>query len=292
MKVFLPITNLLHLADPLVRRISGVGEKANGDEQLSEELISVVEEHEQGMVDEEQRDMIEAVVEFRSSTAGEIMTPRTDVIAIDVDADLAQIKQAVLEEGHSRVPVYRGTIDDIVGILYARDLITLLGTDQPLRLRDLLREVLLVPLTKSIRELLSDFKARKVHIAIVLDEYGGTAGLVTIEDVVEEIVGEIEDEYEDTEERPSIRRLDAHTIDVDGRVYIDDLNDELDLELPEDEDYDTVGGFVFSTLGHIPEAGESFEFDRVRVTVTEAHRTKVLSVRLQLLEESTGDNGG
>ncbi|MBI1336748.1 MAG: CBS domain-containing protein [Phycisphaera sp.] len=290
--VFLPIANLLHLTDPLVRRISGVDEKpTDGDEQLSEELISVVEEHEKGDVDESQRQMIEAVVEFRSTTAGEIMTPRTDVVAIPVEATLEDIRHAVIVEGHSRVPVYDETIDHVVGILYARDLIAQLGSDKPLELRKTLREVLMVPESKSVRDLLAEFKSKKVHIAIVLDEYGGTAGLVTIEDVLEELVGEIEDEYEQTEERPSIRRLDDHSAEVDGRVYIDDLNDEMDLELPEDEDYDTVGGYVFSTLGHVPAADETFERDGVRVTVTEADRTKVVSVRIEALEHSENEEG-
>lgn len=280
-----PVMRLFIWIDPLIRRITGAEFKKETDDEISDQIMSVVEEHHgEGNVDEAQKQMLEAVFDFKATTAGEIMTPRTDVDGIEVGASLEDVRRAVIDMGHSRIPVYEESLDHIVGVLYAKDLLAVLGNGHhDFNLRKLVREAMLVPETKAVSELLAEFKTGKVHIAIVLDEYGGTAGLVTIEDILEELVGEIEDEYEDDlEPRPTITRIDDNTIDIDARVYVSDLNDELDLDLPEDEDYDTVGGFVFSTLGHIPDVDESFEFDDLHFTVTAVDRTRVHRVRLQL----------
>lgn len=283
--VFSPMIWSLHLFDPVVRRISGADLEDTDDNDLSEEVLSVVEDHEDGgEVDDVQKEMLEAVFDLSSTDAEQIMTPRTDVQGIEVDATIQDVKDAVMEHGHSRIPVYEQTIDNIVGILYAKDLIRHLGDDGPFDLRSILRDAMMVPESKNVGELLAEFKARKVHIALVLDEYGGTAGLVTIEDILEELVGEIQDEYEAAEETPSIHRVNETTLHVDARVEIDDLNDELQIGLPEDEDYDTVGGFVFATIGHIPRVGESFEFEGFRFTVTEAQRTHVVRIEVVALD--------
>lgn len=283
--IFSPMIWSLHLFDPVVRRISGAGLEEMDDSDLSDEVLSVVEDHEDGgEVGEAQKEMLEAVFDLSSTDAEQIMTPRTDVQGIEVNATLQEVKDEVLEHGHSRIPVYNQTIDDIVGILYAKDLIKYLGTDADFELRAVLRDAMMVPESKNVGELLGEFKARKVHIALVLDEYGGTAGLVTIEDILEELVGEIQDEYEAAEETPSIHRLDDKTLRVDARVEIDDLNDELQIGMPEDEDYDTVGGFVFATIGHIPKVGEHFEYEGFRFTVTEAQRTHVVRVEVVALD--------
>ncbi len=283
--VFSPVVWFLHMFDPVVRRISGADLIDGEDSDLSDEVLSVVEDHEDGAeVDEAQKDMIEAVFDMANTDADQVMTPRTDVEGIEVNSTLQQVKDAILEHGHSRIPVYDQTIDNIVGILYAKDLIRYLGTDDEFDLRSVLREAMIVPESKNVGELLGEFKARKVHIALVLDEYGGTAGLVTIEDILEELVGEIQDEYEAAEETPTIHRLDGDTLRVDARVEIDDLNDELEIDLPENEDYDTVGGFVFATIGHIPKAGEGFDYRGLRFTVTEAQRTHVVRVEVRVLD--------
>jgi CBS domain containing-hemolysin-like protein len=283
---FYPLIGILTLADPVVRRISGVDLQDHDQDELANQVLTIVEDHEEGeSVDAHQKEMIEAVFDLPRTTAGEIMTPRTDIHAVEVHTSLAAIKQAVLTDGHSRIPVFDESIDDIVGLLYAKDLIRYLGEaleqGETFDLQQVLREPYVVPETKSVSELLAEFKARKVHLAMVVDEYGGTAGLVTIEDILEELVGEIQDEYEEQEQLPEVQRINDHAAEVDARVHIDDLNDALSLELPEDEDYDTVGGFVFATLGHVPEAGESFEAHDVKVTVTAAEKTKVLRVRLE-----------
>ncbi len=285
--VFGPVTLVLHLFDPVIRRISGVDLNGDDENDISEEVLSIVEDHDDGAnVDDVQKEMLEAVFDLAMTTAGEIMTPRTDVKGIEVDADLEHVKEAIIECGHSRIPVYEQSLDHILGILYAKDMIRFVRAkdSSDFDIRQVMRKAFMVPESKSVRELLAEFKARKIHMAIVLDEYGGTAGLVTIEDILEEIVGEIQDEYELAQRLPGIKRIDDLTVEVDARVYIDDLNDKLDVELPEDEDYDTVGGFVFATLGHIPVTGESFDFDGLNITVTAAEETKVLQVSIRKVQ--------
>ena len=288
-----PLANVLYVFDPIVRRVfGGNDETSSADDRLAEEILSVVEDHEEeAAVDEDRKDMLEGVIELRSTAAGQIMTPRTDVKGIEANATLQGVKEVILDLGHSRIPVYRGNLDDIVGVLYAKDMIKYLDNGEPWSIQNVIREAYMVPESKPVNELLAEFKTRKVHIAVVLDEYGGTAGLVTIEDILEEIVGEIQDEYEPTAPNAAIQKIDDKIAEVDARVRINDLNDELDLELPEHEDYETVGGFVFSTLGHIPAVGENFEFENVRVTVAAAERTKVLRVRLEMVESIDAGNG-
>ena len=284
--VFLPLVAGLRLADPVVRRVSGADLYSDDDNDLSEEVLSTIEDHEDAAeIDESQKEMLEAVFELQDTHADEIMTPRTDVQGLDVETPLMEVKRAILDFGHSRIPVYEESLDQIIGILYVRDLVHFVGTHDDFHLRQIIRDPYLVPESKPVRALLAEFKQRKVHIAIVLDEYGGTAGLVTIEDILEEIVGEIQDEYDHGEEEPAIRDSGAGVVEADGRVEIDDLEDHLGLSFPEDREYDTVGGFVFAELGHIPARGEAFEYAGYRVTVTAAERTKVLAVQIQPLGE-------
>ncbi len=298
--LFTPLLKLMEVVDPLVRRLLGVPAKHAEDAAgLEQEILDVVSEGEKtGLVDEQQAHMIEAVVEFRDTTVDEIMTPRTDVVGIEAAGTLEDVKRIAREAGHSRFPVFDDNLDNIIGVLYVKDLLHLVGTngDNPFDLRRAVRPALFVPESKTLRDLLAEMQQRKVHMALVLDEYGGTAGLITIEDILEEIVGEIQDEYEpDEPAEPRIERVSDAVAEADGRAYIDDVNDKLGIELPEEEDYDTVGGFVFATLGHIPDAGESFTHANVRLTVVEAERTKVVRVRLEILDrvaaEPTGASG-
>lgn len=281
--VMWPVTALLHAIDPVVRRVSGADLNEDGkDLDLSDEVLAAVEDHEaSGDVQDEQKDMLAAVFELPDTEAGEIMTPRTDIKGIEADAALHDVKEQVMGIGHSRIPVYEESLDHIIGILYAKDLIQFLGDGKEFQLRHVVRESFLVPESKSVSQLLEEFKTKQVHMAIVVDEYGGTAGLITIEDILEEIVGEIQDEYELTEQPPQITRIDQDTVEVDARVEVDTLNDEMDTNIPEDEDYDTLGGFVFATLEHIPEKGESFQFDDLTFEVIEAERTRVTRVRIR-----------
>ncbi|XAL99236.1 hemolysin family protein [Phycisphaeraceae bacterium D3-23] len=281
-----PFAVALHIFDPIIRRISGADLRTDDDSDISDEVLSTIEDHEDaGDIDETQKEMLEGVFELHDTNADEIMTPRTDVHGLDVEATMLDVKKAVLDFGHSRIPVYEESLDNIIGVLYIRDLVRFVGTDDDFHLRQIIREPFLVPESKPVKALLAEFKQRKVHMAIVLDEYGGTAGLVTIEDILEEIVGEIQDEYDHEEEEPGIREPAEGVFEADGRVEIDDLEDKLGIDFPEDRDYDTVGGFVFAELGHIPEQGESFAYAEYRVTVVEAERTRVVSVRIELSDE-------
>ena len=296
-----PLSAVLDRLDPIVRRVCGGEKPLSAEDAVSEKIMTVVEDQEaEGAMDRGQKEMIEAVFDLTDTTAGQIMTPRIEMTCVEAGARLDQLKATIMREGHSRIPVFEKNVDHIVGILYAKDLLQLVGDDRngQFDLRRTLREALMVPESKSVKQLLTEFKSRKVHIAIVIDEYGGTAGLVTIEDILEELVGEIQDEYEPATEDPAIRRIDETTFDIDARVHVDDLNDDLKTRVPEDEDYETVGGFVFSTLGHIPNVGERFHFENARFTVTHAERTRVNRVRVEVVsaeeaEEDVGtsDNG-
>ena len=252
--VLSPLVAFLRLFDGLVRRLAGVPLQTAQSQaaDLEREILNVVSEGEMhGAVDEEEKEMIESVIDLRDTPVEAIMTPRTDIIAADKNITLSGLKELIAESGHSRIPVYEETIDTVLGVLYAKDLLRL-DPDQPFEAAKVMRSALFIPETKLLRDLLHQFQEQKVHIAVVLDEYGGTAGLITIEDILEELVGEIVDEYE-SEEPVAIRRIDENTVEVDARMRIEDLNDELRLELPEDQDYETIGGFVFSTLGKIPQ---------------------------------------
>lgn len=285
--VMLPVIKPLSVFDPVIRRISGV-DLHDDEDDLSDQVLAAVEDHDEGdSVADEQKQMIEAVFDLDDTDAGQIMTPRTDVQGIELPATLEQVKTAVIEFGHSRLPVFRENLDDIAGILYAKDLLPLLNDQANGDSFDLeahLREPMVIPESKDVLDLLKEFRATKVHLAVVVDEYGGTAGLITIEDILEEIVGEIQDEYEDEDDAPEVTEINDTTVKVDARLPIDDLNDQLGVELPEDEDYDTVGGFVFAELGHIPDVGETFEAHGVKVTVEEAERTRVTTVTVEKLE--------
>ena len=286
---FSPIAAALQFIDPMIRRISGA-DLANGDDNdLSEEVLSTIERHDtEEEIDQTQRDMVEEVIGLGDRTAGEIMTPRTDVDGMEFGGSLLEVREAVLEIGHSRIPVYEESLDNIVGILYVRDLVQFVGSEENFDLRALLREPFLVPESKPVLDLLAEFRQRKVHLAVVLDEYGGTAGLISIEDILEEIVGEIQDEYEEDEVEPAIEEIEQGICEVDARVEVPHLEDHLDIDLPEDRDYDTVGGLVFAELGRIPEAGESFEIESHRVTVIAAERTKVLKVKIEKVMREDG----
>lgn len=278
-----PVLPVYELTDRLVRRLAGViditPEEHIEDEQ--EEFLAGLEARKmKGVVDEEERLMIEKVLRLSDTTAGEIMTPRTDVVAVDVNSDRKTILEIITGAGHSRVPVYEDNIDNIVGLIYAKDLLRdFEKPEDQFKLRDKIREAYFVPETKPIRQLLREFQSRKLHIAVVLDEYGGTAGIVALEDIIEQLVGEIADEYEKKPPEP-IKKIDENNIEVDARTYVDDLNDDFELDLPEDEDYDTVGGFVLSYLGYIPRAGITFDYNNLRFDISSAEARRIKRIKI------------
>ena len=279
-----PLVVACSAVDEIVRRLAGASrEVADPAARMEREILDVVSQAEvSGAVDESEKEMIRSVMVLDETSVGEIMTPRTAMIGIDADTPFQQTHTLVAEVGHSRIPVYEGTLDHVVGVLYAKDL---LGVVNPVSfsLRQIMRKATFVPETKDLASLLREFQANRVHIAIVLDEYGGTAGLVTIEDILEELVGEIADEH-DEPALPPIRRLDAGRAEADARVRVEDVNEELEIHLPEDESYDTIGGYVFSKLGRVPLAGESFVENNVKIEVVQADERRVIRVRVHLLD--------
>jgi putative hemolysin len=249
---------------------------------MEKEILDAIQEGDtDGALGERERRMIHGVIELHEKEVGEVMTPRTEMVCVPASATLEEARQTIVEEGHSRIPIFEESIDNLLGVLYAKDLLAI-DSEQPFDLRQIMRRVPFIPESKSILELLREFQNSKVHLAIVLDEYGGTAGLVTFEDILEQVVGEIEDEYEEPQPEP-IQKISDDVIEVDGRVHVDQLNRELGIELPEDDAYETVGGFVFSTLGKIPEPGEEFAVDNLRIRVTDAEARRINRVRLQVL---------
>jgi CBS domain containing-hemolysin-like protein len=273
--------------DALLHRALGRTPQVVDEQAIEEEIRTIVSEgHRGGLLEDEAREMIEGVIDLGDAYVSQIMTPRTDMHMVQVDLPWDQLLADVIESGHTRVPVYDKTRDDIVGILYSKDLLPELATgDHESRtpIRELVRKPPFVPETKPVDDLLRMFQQLRTHIAVVLDEYGGVSGLVTIEDVLEEIVGEIDDEY-DPESVEEIERIDQDTVEALGRTHIDEINEAMNLELPEDGDYDTIGGLVFSELGRIPQAGEALVWqEKVRISVLEATRRRIDRVRIERL---------
>ena len=277
--VFLPVIVLLGAFEPLVRRLTGATSQI-----LEPNFDSLSEDVDE--VDEEEKEMIESVIDLTDQRVDKIMRPRTQIVALPVETDRAAVMETIRTKGHSRIPIYDGTIDTIVGVLYAKDFL-LSDPQEPLQLLSLIRKPLFVPESKFVRDLLREFQASKVHMAVVLDEYGGTAGLVTIEDILEELVGEIADEHDST--RPhELKRIDDQTIEVDARMRIKDLNDQLQLTLPEDRDFETIAGFVFSTLGHIPMVGEHCAHANVGIHVIGADPRRITRLRINVKQIENG----
>ena len=275
----------------LVRAVAGLfGVRTPGFEPLvhtPEEIrIIVARGHEQGVVEEDEREMIHGVFEFSQTVAREVMTPRIDVVAVPVDIELPELIRVVVDEGHSRLPVYSGTIDTVVGVLLAKDLIPLLADperfrDRPFDIRELMREAYFVPDTKPVDDILAEFQQQKVHLAIVLDEFGGTYGLVSMEDLLEEIVGEIDDEYDVSE--PEFTPTPEGDVLIDGGASLSEVNERYGLALPE-QDYDTIGGYIFGALGRVPVSGDQLEVAAENrawlLVVEETEDRRVLRVRL------------
>ncbi len=234
-----------------------------------------------GIIERDEKEMISSVFEFGDTLVREVMVPRPDIISMPINISLEDMLKLVRDDGHSRFPVYDGNLDKVVGIIYVKDiLIKLDEIKESYSLFKLLRPPFFVPETKKLNDLLSEFQKRKQHLALVVDEYGGISGLVTIEDLLEEIVGEIVDEY-DLEEQAPLNRIDDNTYSIDARFSISDLEAELNCQLGY-EDSETVGGFVLEKLGRIPQRGESFEEPQGIFQVTEIKGNRILRVRFTM----------
>jgi CBS domain containing-hemolysin-like protein len=284
---------IVSLPDRIMLRARGLSAEAFEDVLESDELVRLMEiEEEEGTMEPSEREMIRGIINLEETSVHEIMVPRIDVVAVSTEDTLEDVIRVIMERGYSRVPLFEETIDNVVGVLYAKDIMKRLaagGVDRSAtNLRDLARPPFFVPESKRVDELLADMRANRVHLAIVVDEYGGTAGIVTIEDMLEEIVGEIEDEYD--REEPTIEKVDDTEAIVDARVSIDDLNELLGLNI-QGEDFDTVGGFVYHELGRIPLAGDEVQADGLRMKVLSVLGRRIKKIRVKKELPAPPSNG-
>jgi putative hemolysin len=258
------------------------GRAARAPYLTEEELLTVLHvSEEQGVIEEQEHQMIHGIIEIGDKTVREIMVPRTDIIAVERSVQLREIVRLFKEYRHTRMPVYENDIDHVIGLIHTKDLLLFytLSTAQKFDIDKVLRPILFTPEQKKVDELLNEMRTKKVHMMIVVDEYGGTAGLVTLEDLLEEIVGEIRDEY-DSAEQDQLVILNDHEARVDAGFPLEELNERLHLGIEESGDYDSVGGYVHATLGKIAEAGDSFKAGRAKWTVEKVKGRRIETIRL------------
>ncbi len=235
-----------------------------------------------GVIGKTEHELIKSIFEFTDTTANEIMVTRTDVVAIDIDLPREQIIKKVVEEGYTRMPVFKGSIDNIVGVVYSKDIISLMEHPELIVIHDIIRPPYFVPDTKKISQLLREFQARRIHLAIVVDEFGGMEGIITMEDILEEIVGEIHDEYD--EEHREFEMMPGGAVLVNGRMKVKDFNERFEhFHLPEGEDYDTMAGFVMKVAGRIPALNERIMSSDLQFTVTKRAERRVRQVKIEQL---------
>ncbi|MEZ5990044.1 MAG: hemolysin family protein [Planctomycetota bacterium] len=292
--LFLPVTWLVDFVTRFfVRNLLGIRkevEDVRDQDNLADEIRAAVEDTDEGeALHDEEKDWIENIVDFQKRDVAHVMTPRTDVIALEAATPLREAMRQALASGHSRLPVYKEKLDDVVGMFYVRDAVRLAIDDDPALMEapvgEHSREPYFVPESKKAGELLREFKAKRLHVAIVVDEYGGTAGLVSLEDIVEEIVGDISDEYDAVETSVPLKILEEGRLaEVDAKVRIDDINEALGLSLPESDEYETIGGLVLERLGKVPRPGEGLVAHDARITVLQAGPRRVERLRLQVLD--------
>jgi CBS domain containing-hemolysin-like protein len=266
------------------------GEEESPTSLLQDEIQTVVNEGaREGQVTPDAVDMIAGLMDLHQVEVGQIMSPRTDLVMFPVRMTIQEARSQVAESGHSRIPVYGNNRDDIVGVLYAKDLLPHIEKPASADLSTIqLRQPIYVPYTKPVDILLREFQKGGIHLAIVLDEYGGVAGLVTIEDIMEEIVGDIRDEY-DEDEMPPVVKVDDQTHDVDARLDIESVNEAIPLNIPDGQDYDTLGGYVAASLGRIPRKGERFEHAGIEFTILDGTDRAISRIRIHHTTPATPD---
>lgn len=281
-----PFVTLLSSTTNCIVRFFGIDPNSDGDQVTEEEIRMMVDVgNERGVIEQSEKEMINNIFEFDDRTAGEVMTHRTEVVGVETDVTISELVRIATEEGYSRIPVYEDTLDDIKGILYVKDLLKMVKEDAPLNFHvvDFMRKPLFVPESNRCRELFREFKARKMQMAVVVDEYGGTSGVVTMEDLLESIVGNIQDEYDDEEEEVS--RLSEYIYTMDGSVGLDEVERLMHIDIPDDVDYDTLGGLITDLLGRIPSEDEhpSVTIGDAEFTVLEVEDRRIARVRAEKL---------
>lgn len=287
MKIIYPIVNFLTPLTTKIVTITG-GKHVHSKPFVTEEEIKMLVDagEKDGVLQESEKEMINSIFEFGDAKTKDVMVPRTDMVAISVDTPFEKVVKTCVTTGFSRIPVYQGNRDNIVGIVYAKDVLEVLASKKSRQsVKDIMRKPLYVPESKKLDDLLRELKKKKQHMAIVIDEYGGTAGIVTIEDLLEEIVGEIQDEYD--KEELSIKKINDNTYILTGVLNISEINDEIDnINIPED-DIETVAGFIYSLLGKIPEEGETAHYKNLEFVIMKMKKNKIDKIKLIIHPKKT-----
>jgi len=288
MRLVRPVQWGIYLVSPitwvmvrLVQRLGGQDEGQTRNVFMTEDglrlLLNVGEE--ERFIEAEEREMIDSIFRFSETNVEEVMAPRVDVVALPQEATLQEALDTIVEAGHSRIPIYSDTIDKIVGVLYAKDLLSTFREGKTdVSIQEVMRTPYFVPESAMVDDLLEDLQHKKTHLAVVVDEYGGTAGVVTIEDLLEEIVGEIQDEYDS--ETPMLEQIGEGVYIANGRIDIDDLNRELDIHLPDEEESYTLAGVIYSQLQRVPDVGDAVDLDDVRLEVLEVTDNRIEQVQV------------
>jgi putative hemolysin len=278
--VMRPVVYVLTAVTRLILRILGGKAEVRGPFVTEEELkMLVTVGEEEGVIEEEEREMIHGIFEMGDMSVREVMVPRTDLVAIEVNEPVEKAVDLVTKHGHTRIPVYEGNLDHIVGVLYAKDLLRAVVRGEHKSLREIGRKPFFTPESNKVQDVLRDLRKNRVHMAIVVDEYGGTAGAVTIEDILEEIVGPIQDEY-DIGEEDEIQFINPNEVVLDGRVSVDDVNELLKLNIAGDN-YDTIGGYVLNQLGATPKVGATLKLGNAELRVEAVQGTRIKKVRIK-----------
>lgn len=281
-----PIISLFIYISRFVMKIFKIEVKDQMFEITEEEILTFVKAGTQsGAIEEGEEEMISSIIEFADMTVKEILTPRRDIFALDSESKLEDVWEEILEQEFTRMPIYTGTIDNIVGTVHIKDLLRYANDKSSgnLLMKEFMKEAYYVPITKSLVELLEEFKTKQLHMAIVIDEYGGTQGIVTIEDLLEEIVGEIRDEFDKEEE--SIQKIREKIFDVKGDTLIEEINEKLDLDIPLSEEYDTISGYIQDKLGKVADVFDQIKEDNFVMKVLDTDNKRVERVRIVILEK-------
>lgn len=278
-KLLSPLVKILTLiADLIVKPITGkrIEKSYLVTEEEIKKLVTMGEE--EGAIEEEEKEMIHSVFEFSDTTVEKVMIPHIDVTSLEVETPLEEAIETIINKGHSRIPVYEETIDKIIGILYAKDILKYIKEkDREINLKEILRPVYFVPENKKVSELFKEMRKERVHIAIVVDEYGGTSGIITMEDLIEEIVGEIQDEYD--KEEPLYTKLTENSYLVDARLSIEEAKEKLEIEL-NSEGVNTIGGFIYAYLRRIPKLKEEIDLQNLKIVVEKVERQRISKVKI------------
>ncbi len=290
-KLFAPLVKILSVSTNAVVRLLGFNPHADEETVTEEEIRMMVDVGgEKGVIEDVQKEMINNIFEFDDLDAGDIMTHRTDMVAVEVGDDLSEVVDTAVSEGYSRIPVYEDDQDNIIGIVYVKDLLAYVGKKMPAKsLRDIMRTPMYVPESKICGDLFKEMTEKRTQMAVVVDEYGGTAGIVTLEDIVEAIVGNIQDEYDDEDEE--ISKINETTFTIDGMTNLEEVAELTGTELPEGS-YDTVAGFIIKELGLLPEEGKTYEvnYKNLKLTVLNVDERRIDKVRVEILPSTENEN--